>query len=196
MPIHPPKSGFQRLASASVAAALTALCGITAAQSPRMTPGLWEQSVTMKSASGEMEAKLAHAQAQLASLPPDQRAMVEKMMSSRGVQMGPNATTLRMCITKEMADNPSPPHDSRCEQQTLERSGATTRYKLVWAGEAGHPPTTGEGSFTLTGPTSFTGSSVVNTTVQGKPERMETTVIGKYVGADCGGIKPLVSPAH
>jgi hypothetical protein len=161
-----------------------------------MTPGLWEQSITMKSASGEMEAQLAQAQKELAKLPPDQRAMVEKMMSSRGVQMGPNATTLRLCITKEMADNPSPPHESRCEQQTLERSGATTRYKFVCAGEAGRPPTTGEGSFTLTGPNSFTGTSVVTTTVQGKPERMESTLTGKYLGADCGGIKPLVSAGH
>jgi hypothetical protein len=171
-------------------------CSVASAQSPRMTPGLWEQSITMKSGSGEMEAQLAQAQQELAKLPPDQRAMVEKMMSSRGVQMGPNATTLRVCISKEMAENPSPPRESRCEQQMLERSGATTRYKFVCAGEAGRPPTTGEGSFTLTGPNSFTGTTLVSTTLQGKPERMESTISGKYLGANCGDIKPLVSPGH
>ena len=46
---------------------------------PGMAPGLWEHNVKFKSQSGEMEKSRAEMQAEIASLPPDQR----KMSSSR-----------------------------------------------------------------------------------------------------------------
>lgn len=167
------------------------LPALARAQQFRMTPGLWEQTMTMKSGSGEMEAKMAEAQQQMANMPPEQRKMVEQMMASRGVKMGANGTTLRFCVSKEMAArDATPPKESGCEQQQVERSGATVKYRFSCAGRDGRPPTTGEGTFTMTSATSFTGNSVVNTVEHGKPERMEMSMAGRYLGADCGDIAP------
>lgn len=189
---------FRRLLPA--AACLVALASASSpasAQALRMTPGLWEQTVSMKSGSGELEAKQAEAQARLAAMPPEQRAMVENMMKSRGVQMGPKGTTLRICISKEMSERePTPPKESRCEHQQVARNGSSVTYKFTCEGRDGNPPTTGEGTFQMTSSTSYTGTSIVNTTVHGKPERMENTVTGKYLGSDCGDIKPVQVPAR
>ena len=41
------------------------------------------------------------------------------------------------------------------------------------------------------GPTAYTSKSVVNTRVEGKPERMTMDQAGKWLAADCGAVKPI-----
>jgi len=185
------------LVLAASLAAVAALPLSAQAQASHMAPGLWEQTMTMKSSNPEMEAKMAEMQQRLASLPPEQRAMVESQMKSRGMQMGAggSGTTIRMCVSKEMSERePTPPKDSRCEHQQMERSGSSVKYKFSCAGQDGQPPTTGEGTFSMTGPNSYTGTSTVNTVVQGKPTLMTSTMSGKWLGSDCGDIKPMQMP--
>src|ERR1041384_6387653 len=96
--------------SPSAPMALIALAAFAAlpagAQPGKLQPGLWEQALTMKSASGQMESQMAQMQQQLASMPPDQRKMVEDMMAKQGVAMGGGGrnTTIKMCISPEQAE--------------------------------------------------------------------------------------------
>jgi hypothetical protein len=189
-----PAAASALAASTAAVATLAAFAGIALPQPAsadplHMTPGLWEQTVTTKSQSGQMEAKMAEAQARLDALPPDQRAMVQAQMQAHGVQMAPGGkgSTVRVCVSKEMSERDGPPKDGRCEQQQVERNGATTHFKLVCPG---NPPSTGEGTFTMTSATSYTGTMSFNTIVQGKPERMDSTMTGRYLGSDCGDVKP------
>jgi TolA-binding protein len=175
--------------------ALSALAAPAMAQPGKMQPGLWEHAMTMKSASGQMEAQMAQMQKELASMPPEQRKMVEDMMARQGVTMGGGAggrnTTIKMCITPEQAQRAEvPQQDGNCKQETVERSGNTVRYRFSCAG---NPPTTGEGEYTMASPTSYTGRTTVLTQVQGKPEKMEMTQTGRWLAADCGSIKPRSS---
>ena len=38
---------------------------------------------------------------------------------------------------------------------------------------------------------SYSSKSVMNTTVEGKPERMTMDQTGKWLSADCGALKPV-----
>jgi hypothetical protein len=55
----------------------------------------------------------------------------------------------------------------------------------------GQPPTSGEGEVTFSSPTAYTSKSIVNTSVEGKPERMTMDQSGKWLAADCGAVKPI-----
>lgn len=173
-----------------LAATLLLACLSVPAWSQKLTPGLWEQSMTMKSQSGRIEQGLAQMQREIAKLPPDQRKMMEQMMAGKGVGMGvgqPNA--VRICITPEQAARDEmPQHDGRCKQTAMERSGNTVRFKFSCAGD---PPTSGEGDYTIESSKAHSGNVVVNTAVQGQPERMEMQTRGRWIAADCGAVKPL-----
>lgn len=184
---------------------LSALCllalGLLAASASlaqpaaKMQPGLWEQSVTMKSASGQMEAQLAQMQQQMASMPPEQRKMVEEMMARQGTGMGPagRAHTVRLCITAEQAERQDvAQHDGNCKQELLQRSGNTLRYRFACTGENA---ATGEGEYTLASPTSYSGKASVVMQGRGQPEKMDMSTTGRWVSADCGAVKPRASAA-
>ena len=53
------------------------------AQTQKLRPGLWENSVTMKSQSGQLEAAMAQMQKSMASLTPAQRKQMEQAMAQR-----------------------------------------------------------------------------------------------------------------
>lgn len=169
--------------------AAVALVTPAQAQTQKIKPGLWEHSVTMKSQSGQMEGAMAQAQAQLESLPPEQRKMVEQMMASRGVGMGTGGkpTALRVCISKEQAERDELPSNERCRHESVQRSGNTVKMKFSCDS---NPPTSGEGEFTMKSPTAYSGKAVVNTYVQGKPEKMSMEMTGSWLGADCGSVQP------
>ena len=185
------------LRAATVVAGLLFAAGAQA--QTHMSPGLWEMQTTMKSNNAQMEAAMARMKDQLASMPPEKRAMVEQMMASKGAVVGANgnANTLRICITKEMSERDlMPQREGRCTHDAS-RSGNTIHVKSSCQGEKGGQPITSDGEFTLNGSTGFTGHSVTNLSMHGQPTQMQSEVSGKWLGADCGDVKPLQPPpAH
>jgi len=160
----------------------------TLAQPAKLQPGLWEQVVTMKSSSGEMESRMAQMQQEMASMPPEQRKMVEDMMARQGVGMSGRNTTVRLCITPEQAARADmPQQQGDCTQEVIERSGSTVRFRFACSGK---PPTSGEGEYTMTSPTAYSGRTTVLSQAGGKPEKMEMTQTGRWVAAECGSVKP------
>lgn len=190
-PIAMSNTSVQRYAPACkpivAAAALVLLSAAAAAQT--LKPGLWENTFTMKSTSGGMEKAMAEMQAQMAKMPPEQRKMMEQMMAKQGVGMGPKGNTVKFCMTPEDAARQElPAAEGKCQQKITRRSGNTLAMSFTCAG---NPPSSGEGEYTVVSDTAYSGKSVVNTTANGKPERMDMTVNGKWLAADCGAIKPI-----
>lgn len=172
---------------ALVTLALVATTGPALGQ-PQVQPGLREQVITLKTGSGQMEAQMAQMQQQLASMPPEQRKMVQDMMARQGAGMGPQGSTVRVCVTPEQARRAElPQHEGNCRHEALPASGATLRYRFSCTGEH---PTSGEGEFTLASPTRYSGRASMLTQVQGKPEKVDMTMTGRWIAADCGAIKP------
>lgn len=154
----------------------------------KLRPGLWEHTFTMKTQSGEMEQAMSQMQKELASMPPEQRKMVEQMMAAQGVGIGPKGNTIKVCITKEDAERDYVPQkDGDCRQQVVKRTGNTMKFKFDCSGD---PPSSGESEVTFLNPKAYTGKTTVNTKVDGKPERMDMTQAGKWLSDDCGNVKP------
>jgi hypothetical protein len=164
--------------------ALVALAGTASAQ--RMAPGLWEHTMTMKG--GGAEAAMAGMQQQLANMPPEQRKQVEQMMAQQGMGMGAAPNAMRVCISPAMADKPDMPQNEKgCQQENMQRSGSTMRYKFRCDGP---PRRSGEGEFTMQGDKAYSGRAVFTSEGKGQPDRMEMAMTGRFVSADCGALKP------
>jgi hypothetical protein len=176
-----------------LAAALVAVASAASAQS--MKPGLWEITSKMQTASGQMERQMAQAQQQMANMPPEQRKMMEEMMARQGVKMGAaggGGMTMKVCMTKEMVEHNEMPSQQRGDCKTTSQTRSGNTMKMAFA--CTNPPSTGEGQFTFNGSEGYTMKMAVNTTVQGKPETMNMDANGKWLGADCGDVKPRAMP--
>ena len=175
------------------AAALAALSFSAGAQ--QLKPGLWEINNKMHGEAGsEMDQQLAQARQQMANLPPEQRKMMEDAMAQRGIKMGeggPGSMVVKVCMTKEMVErNELPVQRGECTTTQQSRGGGTTRMTF----QCKNPPSSGEGQFTMSSPESYSMKMAVMTTVQGKPEKVNMEGTGKWLGADCGSVKPFTPP--
>ena len=168
------------------------ICG-AAAQAQNLQAGLWEISTQMEGAQAD---KLAAAsekmQKELASMPPEQRKMVQDMMAKRGMQMGAGgAITAKICMSQEMVGrNDFSGQRGDCNHTTSPRMGNTIKYSFVCT----KPASSGEGEVTFQGRDAYTQKMSITTTVKGKPEKMDMHSRGKWLGNDCGNIKPIAMP--
>ena len=156
-------------------------------------PGLWEISHQMKGAAGsQMAEAMAQMKQQMASMPPEQRKMMEDMMAKQGVGMGANGTTVKVCLTKEMVernDVASPPQDG-CTTSMSPRSGNSMKFSYTCT----QPPSSGQGQVSFVSDTAYTMTMAAQATVKGKTEKMDMSASAKWLGADCGAVKPLGVP--
>ncbi len=178
------------IVSTAALALLAGMAGGASAQQ-KMRPGLWEHSVNMKSQSGQMEAAMAEMQKSLASMPPEQRKQMEQMMAQQGVGMGPKGQTVKVCITKEQADLDNVPQQEGCTQKVQRVDASTMKVAFACKGGQGQPPSSGEGTITMQGPTAYTGQFKFKTQNQGKPEQIDMAQSGKWLSDNCGAIKPM-----
>jgi Protein of unknown function (DUF3617) len=174
-------------------AAAMLLLGSLPAVAQTQAPGLWEHSFKMKSQDGELEKGMAEMQKQMAAMPPDQRKQIEEMMASRGMSMGAQGTTVKVCITKEdVARKAEPQFREGCTQQVVQRTANSMKVKF----ECTKPqPMSGEGEMTFISDKAYTGKSTMTSKADGKPQQMTMEMAGKWLAADCGDVKPRPAPA-
>ena len=175
-----------------LAAALLAAAG-TSAQAQTLKPGLWESTSKM-GGSPEIEQAMARMQQQMASMPPAERKMMEEMMSKQGVRMGASGTGMvaKVCVTKEMAERGDMPVQQQgdCTTTTSDKTSRGMTMKFVCT----NPPSSGEGQFSFSGDSAYTMKMKINSTAQGMPKSVTVDSSGKWLGTDCGSIKPMVLP--
>ena len=156
-----------------------------------MKPGLWETTNKMQTSSGQMEQGMAQMQQQMASMPPEHRKMVEDMMKQRGMSVcgsSGGAVTVKFCMTKEMAERREVPSQrGDCKTTRQQMSGSTMKMAFTCT----NPPSSGDGEITFLGPDAYRMKMVVNTAIQGKPEKINMEGSGRWLAADCGDIKPM-----
>lgn len=155
-----------------------------------MKAGLWEHSFTMKSKSGQLEKNMAEMKKQMEKMPAEQRKFMEELMAKQGLGLTSGMNSVKVCISKEQADNLEIPQkqSDNCTQEITSRTDKSVKMKFDCKGSN---PSSGEGEFTLTSPTAYSGKAVINTTTMGKPDRMDMDQKGKWLSADCGSIKPI-----
>lgn len=172
-------------------AAIAAVSLTAHAQSTR--PGLWEMNSKM-GGNPELDAAMAQMQKQMASMPPEQRKMMEDMMAKQGVNVaaGPGGTmAIKVCITPEMAARQEMPTQTEgdCKTSITSRSANTMKMNFVCQ----NPPSSGEGTYTFNGDTAYTMKMVMQSVQNGKPQNVTIDGQGKWLSKDCGTIKPMVT---
>jgi hypothetical protein len=162
-----------------------------AAQAPvKLRAGLWEQSMQVSSQGGQIEAAMKEAQAAMANMPPEQRKMMEQMMAARGMSVDIPGRSVRVCMTAEdVARDSLPPPQDGCTQ-SARRTGNTWNISFQCPARDGQPPSSGTGTVTLESPTAYSGQFVVNTAIDGKRDKVTMTSKGRWLGADCGSVRP------
>ena len=178
-----------------VACAVALPATLVLAQQPHIRPGLWEESVSIKTDDPKANAAIEQMKERMASMPPEQRAAMEKMMESHGMGMTPGGApnTVRVCITKEQIDRGfTPDRDGRCSRVNVATSGNVTKFDFSCA--SAHGNVTGHGTFTAMGDSAFAVNTVADSTSQNTTTHVQTDVGGKFVSSDCGDIKPMATP--
>jgi hypothetical protein len=169
-----------------------ALPAIAGAQT--MKPGLWELSNKVSSQDGQLNGAMAEMQKQLASMSPEQRQAMQQMMERNGVQMNigaGGALTSRMCMTKEMIERKEfPVQEGDCKQKTTPVSA--NRMKIAFS--CTRPPTSGEGEMIVDSDTSYRVKMHVKGTDGGQQQTVDMDAAGKWLGADCGKLRPINIP--
>lgn len=182
-----------RLATRTVPFYLVAIFALSAS-AQTMKPGLWEANNKI-GGSPEIDQAMARMQQQMAAMPPAQRKMMEDVLAKQGVGMGAataGGMLLKMCITKEMiASNQLPvQQQGNCVTTTSDKTSAGMKIRFTCT----KPPSRGEGQFTFAGDTAYTMKMKVNSDAQGAPKTTTVDTSAKWLGADCGAIKPMVMP--
>jgi len=175
---------------ACACAAATAL----PAMAQDIRPGLWEMSSKVSSADGQTQAAMSAVQAQLASMSPEQRQGIQQMLERNGLQMdlgAGGAITSRMCMTKEMIRRKEfPVQQGDCQQKMTPVSA--NRLNIVFS--CSRPPASGEGELTLDSDTRYRARLHVRGTEGGNRQEADMDVSGRWLGADCGGLRPVGMP--
>jgi uncharacterized protein YneF (UPF0154 family) len=171
-----------------LAAAVLAASASAGAQG--LKPGLWEVTQKIQTQSGETERAMADMQKQMAAMPPEQRKQIEEMMARQGVKPGGGGDmSVKVCMTKEMIErNDMPMQQQRGDCKTTQQSRSGNTMKMAYT--CATPPSSGEGEITYIGSEGYSMKMDVTTEVRGKPEKMNMQGSGKWMGADCGTVKP------
>lgn len=167
-------------------ASLVVVC--TASQAQNMKPGLWEIQQQMQ-LDPALQAQMDEARQQMAAMPPDQRKAMESMMAQRGmsIDLKGGGTTMKVCVSKEQAERDEPPVTDKGDcKHDIKRSGNVVHTRF----ECSNPPSKGEGDVTLTSPQAYAMKMRVTSQRDGKPQTMTMNGTGRWLGADCGNIKP------
>jgi hypothetical protein len=158
-------------------------------------PGLWEVSSTVSSPTNpQMTKQMEEAQKAMANMPPAQRKMMEDMLAKQGMSMsmsaGPGgATVIKHCVSPEMASRPPVEQRQGCTYNFNQRGNVHNfSYKCT------NPPSDGEGEIVFSSSDAYNGKMRLNSVRNGKKETIDIVTNGKFLGANCGNIKPMVIP--
>jgi hypothetical protein len=167
-----------------------ALAAAASAQSTK--PGLWETSSKVQAAAGsEMAKGMAEAQKAMANLPPEQRKQMQAMMAKQGMSMdmGNDGTVnMKLCVTPEMVNRPPIEQRKDCTYNTPTRVGNNQKFSFKCSNGA-----SGDGDITYSGD-SYVSKMNITTPRNGKNETLTINGTGKYLGANCGDVKPFALP--
>jgi hypothetical protein len=167
-----------------------------AADQPKRKPGLWEvQSTTQGTGMpGGGGGGMADMNEAMSKMSPEQRAMVERMMKERGVGAGAKPHSFRYCLSKEAAERewapPKPDADTECTHQVSSTSSSSANFSFNCKRKDGST-VEGQGRAHDLTPESYAAEIDMKMQHDGKPMEVHTQQSGKWLGADCKGLKPM-----
>jgi len=180
---------MRRLSPLWIAGCLGALTTtiVQAQTAPPIKPGLWEVAMERNGAAQ----KIPDMSERLKSMSPEQRKQVEAMMKQHGVDMSGGLGKLRICLNKDSLDQGRwqgrGEGDTRCKTDVSERSNTSWKWHSVCTDPQSE--TTGEALFANA--ENYTVKSTTTMAWQGQTKTTQTTIRSKWLGGDCGDVKPV-----
>jgi len=161
--------------------------GAQAQTAPPIKPGLW-QITSDRQTDGQPAPDLGE---HLKQMPPEMRKRMEANMKQQGVDMSGGPGSMKICQTRESLDQGRwQGEQGNCKTDFTSRTGSTWK----WRSTCSQPPSQTEGEASFSNPESYTVKSSTTMTMQGKAQVTKMTMNGKWLGADCGGLKPIAPP--
>lgn len=154
-------------------------------------PGLWEMTQTMHSESGRAEEENKQRTEMMASLPEEQRKIMEETFSAQGITLNTDGSMkIKTCITKEMADELQLPSMERdgCKTAVISRTGSEIKSEFNCSGEDGELK--GYSTLTFDGPKAVTMVTESESIIDGQKDKVSIKMVGKWLSSDCGSINP------
>ncbi len=170
------------LLTTTVLVAGSALCA-QAQDVPPIKPGLW-QAQSERKVDGKQAPDVSD---RLQNLPPEVRKQVEATMRSKGIAMGPGGVA-QICHTRESIDQGRwQGEQGRCKTDMLSRSAKSWK----WRSTCKQPDAEIDGEAIFAGPESYTVKTALTMAIKGETRTTHTTIAAKWVGSDCGDLKPV-----
>ena len=151
-----------------------------------LKPGLWESTVTMKFGSPMASIppeQRAQMEAAMANMPPARRAQMEAMLAGRG-----QPTVTKVCLTKESMSRAldfGAQQRKNCQYKLVSSSSTKQEADVECTSDRGK--ITGKMMFEALSPES---GKVTMQMFQEGGMKMNITVNTRYLGPDCGDVKP------
>ena len=163
-----------------------------AQSAPPIKPGLWQ--VTAQRVSNGTA--VAPPNDRLASLPPEQRKQVEAAMKARGIDVsggsgGGSGGGTKICLSKE----------SLAQGHWQGRAGCKTDVKTrsdkawAWHSSCSQPASETDGEATFTDAENYVVRTSTVMTLNGQSRTSQNTIAARWLGANCGELKPFTPPA-
>lgn len=175
----------------TIVAVAIAAAAVGAMAETMVKPGLWEIRVVRQIMDGRdvtalLPVALASMQQMMAGMTPQQRKQIEATL---GKQAANGSATQRICVSPEMAagDKPLLPPEVKCEPTAFNRGGSRVTFEVSCA-DLGRT-VTGKGESLLASESVATRIDMVMNDASGR-HTMQNESQAKFVGADCGGLKP------
>jgi len=166
--------------------------GVARAQTaPPIKPGLW-QVQSQREVDGQ-RSQMPDMSEHLKNMPPETRRQMEAMMKQRGVDMsGGSMNDMKICLSKDSVD-PSQwqRNQGTCTTDYVTRSSSTWK----WHTSCREPAAETDGEAYFTSSDSYTVKTATTMTVQGQTRTTRMTLNSKWLGPDCGDVKPVTPPA-
>lgn len=154
-------------------------------QAPDILPGLWENTVNMSSKSGRIEQAMEAQKQMMASMPAEQRKMMEDMMKQRGMDFDIGNRTMKSCLTeKDINEMSIGAVEDGCKQEVTRESSSKFSVMISCPDDN----VEGKGEYTIQNNKQYSGKMVMDINMMGQPDTITTEISAKWLGADCGNV--------
>jgi hypothetical protein len=154
---------------------------------PPLKPGLW-QVKTEREVDGQKEPDPME---QMKNMPPELRKQMEAVMKNRGVELGGGGLH-KICHSRDTLERGRWKGDADgCKTDILSQSDKAWK----WHTACPQPVMEGDGEALFTSPESYTVKMLLTMKDGSQSRKLSMNMAGTWLGADCGGLKPMQLPA-
>ncbi len=169
-----------------ISALALAAISARAQTAPKMKAGLWQVHIEQERDGQKVANGSERMKEHMKDMTPEKRKQFEDMMKQRGVDL--NATdAMRVCYSQKMVDRGAWTDQGVCKTDFSNRSATSWKWHSVCSALSYE----GDGEATFADPDNFIVKSSGVMTAGGKTVKVSSTRVGKWLGADCGDLKPM-----